>query len=278
MATLHPLWSHISSSPGISDRAFTIPHLYQRPIQMHELGGVPLRRWHNNLLGNWQKRTAAERLSSTRAMRTQRDISFDPHKCEHKVFTQKEEQDGEHLYHPQRNQIQSRPYWVPRGEDRKWLEMLPKYVIYLWESIQQAWLCQQSLSLVSTTAQRQSLYAAHPTSCGIRLTATQSRELEGIQRRAARSVNNLKRTDRATSVSTLIEAMNCTHCGQDDRLPHTIDIHCRLHEEAPDAVRNTTLQYSYTVSYMNSFFVKTARAWNNLPVGSPLLVGPPVAG
>ena len=37
-------------------------------------------------------------------------------------------------------------------------------------------------------------------------------------------------------------------------------------------------QLGRTVSHMNSFFVKTARAWNNLPVYSSLLVSSPVTG
>ena len=123
------------------------------------------------------------------------------------------------------------------------------------------------------------------------------KELEGIQRRAARSVNNLKKTDRTTSMSALIESMNWTHL-KDRRETRRIGLFRAMHfsEVATKLTDYLIPQMStagYTrrhqmlyhiphcntvwVSHMNSFFIKTAKAWNQLPPESSLLIGPPVA-
>lgn len=126
------------------------------------------------------------------------------------------------------------------------------------------------------------------------LTGTQSKELEEIQWRAVRCVNNLRSpSDQTTNVSALIEIMNWTHL-KDRRETRCHAMH--FNEVATELPNYLTTQMSaagYTKnhqmlyhtpycniagSHMNSFFIKTTITWNQHNAGRSLLVGPPVVG
>ena len=128
------------------------------------------------------------------------------------------------------------------------------------------------------------------------LTATQANSIEAIQRRAARLVNNIKRTDHVTSTTKLVEdlewetlkarsekrRLGLFRAMHFDEVAVSIIDHLSHHPTNIGQSRKHQLQYfiphCYTKLHQNSFFIRTAKLWNALSTGSPLLEGPPVAG
>lgn len=127
------------------------------------------------------------------------------------------------------------------------------------------------------------------------LTKAQATKIESIQRKAARIVNNIPRTDHTTSTTQLIKELEwqtlnsrrerrrlgffrAMHFGEvATDITHFIDKH-------PHAASTRKHSHQYLIPhcrtelYKKSFFVSTAKLWNNLPVSSSLLIGPPMAG
>ena len=128
------------------------------------------------------------------------------------------------------------------------------------------------------------------------MTTTQSNALEAIQRKAARLVNNISRTDRTTSTTELLCKMNWEKLSS-RRESRSLGLFRAMHfNEIATTItdyisplsatsgfsRRHEMQYHIphcnSLHHQNNFFIKTAKAWNQLPVSSNLLVAPPVAG
>ena len=128
------------------------------------------------------------------------------------------------------------------------------------------------------------------------LTNTQTNSIEAIQRRAARMVCNIKRTDHTTSTTQLLEhlewdtlknrrerrRLGIFRAMHYDEVAVNITDYLSPHPTHVGQSRKHQLQYFIphcnTRLHQNSFFIGTARLWNALPIGSNLLEGPPVAG
>ena len=127
------------------------------------------------------------------------------------------------------------------------------------------------------------------------LTQTQATKLEAVQRRAARTVYNIPRTDHKTSTTQLVDQLtwqtldsrrNWRRLGlfraihynevainmSDYIQPHPHQSSTRRHDQ------QYLIPHCNTDIHKKSFFVSTAKLWNNLPCNCSLLVGPPVAG
>lgn len=130
------------------------------------------------------------------------------------------------------------------------------------------------------------------------LTSTQTKQLEDVQRRGARMVNNIPRTDHVTSTTALINNLEwetlserrakrrlgifrAMHFGEvatnvtDFLQPQTSTVGYSRRHHQQYAIPHTGTKY-----HIKSFFISTAKSWNSLPANSALLVGPPtpVAG
>ena len=120
-------------------------------------------------------------------------------------------------------------------------------------------------------------------------------KLEAVQRRAARTVYNIPRTDHKTSTTQLVDQLtwqtldsrrNWRRLGlfraihynevainmSDYIQPHPHQSSTRRHDQ------QYLIPHCNTDIHKKSFFVSTAKLWNNLPCNCSLLVGPPVAG
>ena len=127
------------------------------------------------------------------------------------------------------------------------------------------------------------------------LTQSQATKLEAVQRRAARTVYNIPRTDHKTSTTQLVDQLtwqtldsrrNWRRLGlfraihynevainmSDYIQPHPHQSSTRRHDQ------QYLIPHCNTDIHKKSFFVSTAKLWNNLPCNCSLLVGPPVAG
>ena len=128
------------------------------------------------------------------------------------------------------------------------------------------------------------------------LTTTQEQSLEAIQRRSARMVHNIRRTDHTTSTTQLIADLEWDKL-KNRREHRRLGMFRAMHFNEVStnitdylAPHNPTLGFSRrhnqqylvphcrTKFHQNSFFISTAKLWNGLPTGSSLLEGPPVAG
>lgn len=113
--------------------------------------------------------------------------------------------------------------------------------------------------------------------------------IEKVQRRAARVVGGLRRTDRTTSVTKLLSELNwdcLENRRRDRRLGIFADMHHNDHStveryldrKPQSGLRQHQHQYQIPHSgskhHMRSFFVQTAKDWNSLPRTS-LLLSPP---
>ena len=121
------------------------------------------------------------------------------------------------------------------------------------------------------------------------LTHTQETSPEAVQRKAARLVCCIRRTDRKTSVSGLVQRLGWEKL--DDRQKRR---KLQLFRQMYSSEKNTITQHiqkaahhlsrkhcqQYLLPYVRaqhhqwSFFVKTAKDWKALPMSSPLLVAP----
>ena len=125
------------------------------------------------------------------------------------------------------------------------------------------------------------------------LTCSQEQQLEAVQRRAARTVHNIKRTDRVTSTTALINSLEWDLLATRRerrricmfRAMHYNEVATKISDFlspfVPTAGYSRRHSHQYTIPHckskhhQNSYFVSTGKVWNNLDPGSPLLVGPP---
>ena len=127
------------------------------------------------------------------------------------------------------------------------------------------------------------------------LTQTQAAKLEAVQRRAARMVYNIQKTDHQTSTTQLIDQLswqnldtriNCRRLGL-FRAIHFNEVatdmteYIQLHPHSVSTRRHSQqylIHHCNTDLHKKSFFISTAKLWTNLVSDCTLLVGPPVAG
>ena len=121
------------------------------------------------------------------------------------------------------------------------------------------------------------------------LTQTQATKLEAVQRRAARTVHNIPRTDHHTSTSQLINKLNwetldsrrewrrlglfrAIHFGE---VATDMTEYIQIHPHSSSTRRHDQqyfIPHCNTDIHKKSFFISTAKLWNNLCSLSSLLV------
>jgi hypothetical protein len=121
------------------------------------------------------------------------------------------------------------------------------------------------------------------------LTNTQELQLEAVQRRAARMVNNIRPTDRTSSITALMTSRNWEllaarrqhRCLAVFRNFHystdTVGRYLQPHPPQRSTSRHGQqylIPHCRTKKHQQSFFIKTGRSWNKLPSDSPYLVRP----
>ena len=120
---------------------------------------------------------------------------------------------------------------------------------------------------------------------------TAAGRLEAVQRRAARLVCGIRRTDRKTSTTSLLQKLNLQPLS-DRRSDRRLKIFSQYHHSSKAIISNYIQRASYssarkhavqyfipqsnTLHFQRSFFIRTAKDWNALPADSPLLVPPRV--
>ena len=155
-----------------------------------------------------------------------------------------------------------------------------------------------NLSHLRDRAYRQLLRPTMEYSCSVwdsNLTTTQKSSLEAIQRRAARMVHNIKRTDHTTSTTQLIKDLEWDTL-ENRRVSRRLGLFRAMHfDEVATNISDFIKPHCPTIGYSrrhhhqymiphcntksrNSFMISTAKLWNGLPPGSRLLEAPPVAG
>ena len=118
---------------------------------------------------------------------------------------------------------------------------------------------------------------------------TAASRLEAVQRRAARAICGIRRTDRWTSTTGLLQHMNLPLLSE-RRSDRRMKIFSQYHHSnsavlskytqraATTSARRHPMQYlaphSNTDHHRRSFFVRTAKEWNVLPVESHHLIPP----
>ena len=121
------------------------------------------------------------------------------------------------------------------------------------------------------------------------LTQTQETSLEAVQRRAARLVCGIRRTDRKTSVSGLVQRLGWEKLDE-RRKSRRLQLFRQMHFSESNIITQHIQKASHhssrkhcqqyflphvrTQHHQRSFFMKTAKDWNALPLSSPLLVAP----
>ena len=121
------------------------------------------------------------------------------------------------------------------------------------------------------------------------LTQTQETSLEAVQRRAARLVCGIRRSDRTTSVTGLVKRLGWDKLDERRRNrrlqlfhqlhfgeTHTITRHIQkaTYHSSRKHCHQYFIPHVRTQHHQRSFFMKTAKDWNALPLSSPLLVAP----
>lgn len=119
---------------------------------------------------------------------------------------------------------------------------------------------------------------------------TAAADLEAVQRRAARMVCGIRRTDRKTSTTGLLKGLNLPTLAE-RRKSARLKLFQHYHFDTTDKTIQTYLQpslstpkrrhqYQYMIPHSNmqhhqrSFFIKTAKEWNKLPDTSDFLRPP----
>ena len=121
------------------------------------------------------------------------------------------------------------------------------------------------------------------------VSGTAAGRLEAVQRRATRLECGIRRTDRKTSTTSLLQKLNLQPLS-DRRSDRRLKIFSQYHHSSKAIISNYIQRASYssarkhavqyfipqsnTLHFQRSFFIRTAKDWNTLPADSPLLVPP----
>ena len=120
---------------------------------------------------------------------------------------------------------------------------------------------------------------------------TKEKKLEAVQRRAARFVCGIRRTDRKTSTTGLLQRLNLPVLSE-RRGTRRLQLFRQYHHHDSDIIkeyidridarssRRHCMQYfipaTNTAHYQKTFFLRTARDWNALPADSLILSSPSI--
>ena len=118
---------------------------------------------------------------------------------------------------------------------------------------------------------------------------TAASRLEAVQRRAARLICGIRRTDRKTSTTSLLQKLDLQPLNE-RRSDRRLKIFSQYHHSSKAVISNYIQRASFssarrhatqyfipqsnTIHYQRSFFIRTAKEWNALPADSPFLTPP----
>ena len=224
------------------------------------------------------------------------DMQFHPLKCEHVTFTRKTTKRANHTFHLHSTAI-------PKADKTKYLGVTINSKI-TWNDHISSVVAKANAALGFV---RRNVITCSET---IRLTAykqlvrplmeyasaawdsrpgTRESSLESVQRRAARFICGILRTDHQTSTTSLLSKLDL-----DDLVSRRANARLRVfkqyhfsennvilshlqHAPAPSVRRHChqyLIPHSNTLHHQRSYFVKTAKEWNTLPATSGFLVPP----
>lgn len=243
------------------------------------------------------KQTIQEDLEKLAAWEREWDMEFNVPKCEHITFS--------HKKHPSENTLYLHGIPIPKAKEVVYLGVtLKDNLSFSTHTSSIAGKANAKLGfirrniLTESAAVKERAYKQlvrpimeYASASWDQITKTQGDELEAVQRRAARMVNNLRPTDRTTSVTDLISSMKWEALSS--RRKHrrlavfrgfhfnTDRVRTYLTPNPPlRSSRRHDLQYqiphSRTKWHTRSYFIRTAKDWNKLPADSVFLVRPEV--
>ena len=223
------------------------------------------------------------------------DMEFHPKKCQHISFTRKR--------HPADNTYSLHNTDIPKSDSVKYLGVTLDTKLNWKQHIENIinkgnstlGFIRRNVTTTSNdvkcTAYKQIVRPTLEYAAGAwdSLTKTQEKTLEAVQRRAARLIYNISRTDHTTSTTNLLSNLNLEELT--DRRRHTrLKLFNQYHFSKDDTIKNYLqraavtskrkhqIQYqiphSSTQHHQRCFFIKTAKEWNVLPETSQYLVPP----
>ena len=244
-----------------------------------------------------------EDLVALERWETDWSMEFNPLKCEHVRFTRKRTKGVDNTYRLHDiaiPKVSGAKYLGVKLENSLRWNINTNYIVskassrlgYVRRTIP------ASLPQLRSRAYKQLLRPVMEYACAVwdaGLTSTQVGAVEAVQRRAARMVHDVRRTDRTTSTTQLVKQLDWDMLGA-RREVRRLGLFRAMHfrEVATDVSEHVTprdrtyetrhhdsqytLPHCNTKLYQRSFFIDTSRLWNQLPPTSPILSGPPVAG
>ena len=233
-----------------------------------------------------------EDLDQLAIWETNSDMEFHPMKCQHMTFSRKR--------NPDTQSIRLHDTEIPRASTVKYLGVTldPKII---WNTHIDNITNKANSTLgfirrnVLTTSQsvKETAYKQlvrpvleYASVAWDSITDTLASRLESVQRRAARLICGIRKTDRKTSTTGLLQQLNLPPLSQrrgDRRLKVFSQYHHHnstvlakyITRSAHNSARRHQYQYftpqTNTTHCRRSFFIRTAREWNLLPDTSPLL-------
>ena len=223
------------------------------------------------------------------------DMEFHPSKCEHICFTRKKQ--------PSDNSYKLHNIEIPRTNCTKYLGVYVDSKLTWQEHIAKitskanatlAFIRRNVLTTseeIRSTAYKQLVRPVlEYASCAWdTLTQTVETKLQAVQRRAARFICGIRHSDRRTSTTGLLSKLDLQPL--DDRrkcrrlqvfrtyhfnAPHIINEHVprSTHHSSRRHAQQYFIPSTNTLHYRRFFFVRTAKDWNCLLPGCPLLIAP----
>ena len=224
------------------------------------------------------------------------DMQFHPLKCEHVTFTRKTTKRANHTFHLHSTAI-------PKADKTKYLGVTINSKI-TWNDHISSVVAKANAALgfvrrnvitcsetIRLTAYKQLVrpLMEYASAAWDSLPGTLESSLESVQRRAARFICGILRTDHQTSTTSLLSKLDL-----DDLVSRRANARLRVfkqyhfsennvilshlqHAPAPSVRRHChqyLIPHSNTLHHQRSYFVKTAKEWNTLPATSGFLVPP----
>ena len=225
------------------------------------------------------------------------DMEFHPSKCEHIVFSRKRQPAAESLYlHdteiPKADHI--RYLGVTLDPKLNWNKHIDNVAAKGNSTL--GFIRRNVLTnseTVKATAYKQLVRPVleYASSSWDSASDTAVSRLEAVQRRAARLICGIRRTDRKTSTTSLLQKLDLKPLSE-RRSDRRLKVFSQYHHSSKAVISNYiqptsfssarkhTLQYfiphTNTLHYQRSFFLRTAKEWNALPADSQHLLPPRV--
>ena len=225
------------------------------------------------------------------------DMEFHPKKCQHISFSRKR--------HPAHNAYSLHNIEIPKAEHVKYLGVTLDQKL-TWKNHAESIINKSNSALgfirrnvittstqVKSTAYKQLVRPVLEYASGAwdSLTKTQEKNIEAVQRRAARLIFNISRTDHTTSTTKLLQDLELDELAT--RRQHArLKIFKQYHFSEEETISNYLskacvaskrkhphqymIPHSSTQHHQRTFFIKTAKEWNQLPANSEYLNPPDV--